>query len=499
MLIHRQKLKGGLKSEEQSRLICLIPELSYLTGLTDNMRNDFKVMKDVAQYTRVTPNQRINAMRKYIENVRNSEDAQNVLKEWGLCIDTKPLDLTGRQLEPETVYFGNGDSYKCDDTADWNSVAGRKPLNSAIDLTKWVLFYTQRDERSAKEFVQLITRLGPTFGCRISPPNVVLMRDDRTETYMEICKRYLEAPGVQIAVFICPTMRSDRYTVIKKMCCVQIPIASQVILGKTLSNEKKIRGITTKIAMQMNCKLGGSLWTLRFPFKKWMICGIDVYHDQSKRESVCGFVASINESLTKWFSVAIFQKQELGDAYTVPFSRALEMFLAETGSFPEKIIIYRDGTGDGQLEQSRKYEVEQFENILKQFKLNAKLLFIVVQKRINTKLYGFSSQGPTNPAPGTIMDHSVTRRHLEDFFLVAQNVRQGTVNPTHYIILHDTCNLPPDRVQKLSYKLCHLYYNWPGTVRVPAPCLYAHKLAGLVGQYIKKTPNTELSNKLFYL
>ena len=40
----------------------------------------------------------------------------------------------------------------------------------------------------------------------------------------------------------------------------------------------------------------------------------------------------------------------------------------------------------------------------------------------------------------------------------------------------------PDHLQKLTYKLCHLYYNWPRTVRVPAPCQYAHKLAFLVGE-----------------
>lgn len=38
----------------------------------------------------------------------------------------------------------------------------------------------------------------------------------------------------------------------------------------------------------------------------------------------------------------------------------------------------------------------------------------------------------------------------------------------------------------LTYKMCHLYYNWPGTIRVPAPCQYAHKIAFLVGQSIHK-------------
>ena len=51
------------------------------------------------------------------------------------------------------------------------------------------------------------------------------------------------------------------------------------------------------------------------------------------------------------------------------------------------------------------------------------------------------------------------------------------MSPTHYIVVHDNTGLKPDILQKISYKLTHMYYNWPGTVRVPAPCQYAHKLA----------------------
>ena len=67
-----------------------------------------------------------------------------------------------------------------------------------------------------------------------------------------------------------------------------------------------------------------------------------------------------------------------------------------------------------------------------------------------------------------------------DFFLVSQSVNQGTVNPTSYNVVKDTSGLLPKHIQALTYKLTHLYYNWPGTVRVPAPCQYAHKLAFLV-------------------
>ena len=48
-----------------------------------------------------------------------------------------------------------------------------------------------------------------------------------------------------------------------------------------------------------------------------------------------------------------------------------------------------------------------------------------------------------------------------DFFLVSQSVRQGTVSPTHFNVIEDNSGLKPDHLQRLSYKLTHLYYNWP--------------------------------------
>ena len=38
-----------------------------------------------------------------------------------------------------------------------------------------------------------------------------------------------------------------------------------------------------------------------------------------------------------------------------------------------------------------------------------------------------------------------------------------------------------------------------GTIRVPAPCQYAHKLAYLVGTSIHAEPDISLSDRLFYL
>jgi aubergine len=47
--------------------------------------------------------------------------------------------------------------------------------------------------------------------------------------------------------------------------------------------------------------------------------------------------------------------------------------------------------------------------------------------------------------------------------------------------------------------LSSMYYNWPGAVRVPAPCQYAHKLVTLIGTSVKKQVSDKLLDKLFYL
>ena len=72
--------------------------------------------------------------------------------------------------------------------------------------------------------------------------------------------------------------------------------------------------------------------------------------------------------------------------------------------------------------------------------------------------------------PGAVLDHTITSKQQFDFFLVSQHVNQGTVTPTHYVVVYDDTNLKPDHIQRLSYKMTHLYYNWSGTIRVPAPC-----------------------------
>ena len=136
------------------------------------------------------------------------------------------------------------------------------------------------------------------------------------------------------------------------------------------------------------------------------------------------------------------------------------------------------------------------------------MTFAVIKKRIDHKFLAVkkdmkSQTGETleNPPPGTVCDTVLTKKIWYDFFLVSQMVRQGTVTPIHINIIHDSFALAVDKVQELTFRLSHLYYNWPGTVRVPAPVQYAHKLAALIGDNVHKGVEVaeSMKDKLYFL
>lgn len=56
---------------------------------------------------------------------------------------------------------------------------------------------------------------------------------------------------------------------------------------------------------------------------------------------------------------------------------------------PDRVIIFRDGVGDGQLKICREHEVNQFLEACREISPNysPKLSMVVIQKRINTRFF----------------------------------------------------------------------------------------------------------------
>lgn len=261
--------------------------------------------------------------------------------------------------------------------------------------------------------------------------------------------------------------------------------------------------VATKVAIQINAKLGGEQWSAYFYKLKAMIVGVDVYHDTTKREqSHVGMVSSINHAYTRYYSQTQPQiaGQEHAGAIEAMMCKAINSYRAFTGELPSRIFYYRDGVSDGQLGTIVSDELAHIDNAFMRFGEDYKpaICVVVVKKRINSRFL-LQSGGLRNPPPGTVIDTEVTKPNWCDFYLVSQSSRQGTVAPTHYHVVRNTGNFPVDRIQKMTYKLTHLYYNWNGTIRVPAPCQYAHKLAFITGESLHDMAHNSLAEKLWFL
>lgn len=493
-----------------SETLYLIPELCVTTGLTDEMRANFNIMKSIDEHTKLAPNIREGKLVEFLQQISTDERATSVFSDWNLSVRPQLDIVPGRRLDTETIVFGNNRLAKVPENADWTRAATSGPMLKTVSIDHWVIMYTERDTGTANEFMDIMKDVSRSLGVNFKAPRTCALPNDQARTYVEYGKNHVQRSD-QLVVILTPgkSQREDRYSACKRLYSCDLPVPCQFIRCGTIGNPRRVRSICQKIVIQILCKVGGQPWGMSFPMKSFMVVGIDVYHDTLDRKKSCvAVVASMNGSTSAWWSQTFFQHslEEVSVKLSQVIVSALRKYHALNGFVPQKVIVYRDGVGDGQLETVLQLEVTQAVNAIRyymrdshQIETEAQVSYVIVQKRINAKLSLRQGGSVLNPPPGTFLDHTITHPEYNDFYLVSQHVNQGTVNPTKYIVLTETGTLKLEHHQKMAYKMTHMYYNWCGTIRVPAPCQYAHKLAYLSGQNIKQTFNEKLEDKLFFL
>ena len=214
---------------------------------------------------------------------------------------------------------------------------------------------------------------------------------------------------------------------------------------------------------------------------------MDVFHSTVLgKKSVLALTASVNNSATKYFSSCVIQGDSGAEAATslhAGMVKALEAFKkANGGTYPARLIFYRDGVGEGQVAPVCGPEVEQIKAAIAVVGCDTKLMYINVCKRVNTRLIGGEVGKFQNPQPGTVIDAAITDRDAYEFYLVSTAAKQGLASPTRYTVIHDGIGESPHMIEHLTYKLCFTYYNVSGSIKEPAAIRYAHRLAALIGE-----------------
>lgn len=494
---------GGKKVTERKREYYL-PEFLAGTGMNDRQRSNFRTMNQVAEFTRLNPEQRINKITWLGQQF--SKVSFNSL---GLKPDLRSNNAEGCVMPFPKIFTKKNQSQLTSIVPTKGNFFLKDKALEFAKLKKWTCIW-EEDYDFCDDMVSLLRNSAHKIGFELPEPTYVEMDHQCRPSDYKKEIRNAKKGGSQLILFLLKPKTLDRgYDLLKKICNTEVGIISQMvrITPKYLSNKMR-RGIGDKIALQQYSKLGYSPWKVEKPkdankvLDGMMMIGADVFHSRGK-ESIASVVGTIDKDFTKYNSVYRVQArrgQEIMNDISEMVIECVEAYKAQNKKLPKRILFYRDGVGEGQIQAVKEVEIAKIlEKMEAKFGASKpKLSFVLVTKRINDRLFEEYKQKAQNPRNGLIVHSKVVKSDWE-FLMVAQNVNMGTATPTKYQVLYDESKICSDMLFQLTYFQCYNYYNWSGPVKVPAVCQYAHKQAYFIGQSYKCANKRGFESFLYYL
>jgi len=559
--------------------IFLVPELCHLTGVTDPMRSNFKLMRALADQTRLPPTERVKEQQRLIGAMVKQAAKEGAATprlpgvSFSIKLSDKPVAVQARVLGPFDINFSGGQkahvgvsvggpgqrSYSQTNFSREARSAGFMDNNPKA-ITSWVLLYEQEDAYAAGEFARALQTVSRQQGGSMSEPHMQLVSSSgRPETrwHAGLVAALSRKPPPQVLVCMVPKGDPAVYAYIKWATIVDRAVITQCVTAASLRLSPPGRGgrggrggghggreqkdnlmpVAGNSFKQIMAKRGHILWTIDqaenktagfSPAHGAMVVGLDVCHERKLKDawprtaetrSTVGFVASYDQKWTAFHSFVSFQEkgQEHVLAAEELMRKALEAYKGKNGSYPTQVIIIRDGVSESQLEAFVRREMQAYDRAFRSLGISPKVLSVVVQKRINLRLFAQCPKHTNrnafcpferctgrdayhSPLPGTVVDTQVCSKVVSDFYLVPSVAPPtASARPTRFVVLRDDFKLSSDELQNLMYRLCWAYYGWQGPIRVPQPCMLAHKCAYLFGRYVNGMPREEMSKFLYYL
>jgi aubergine-like protein len=378
------------------------------------MRNDFNLMKAISAFTRLNPEKRVDSLHRFNKRIKKTPAAVEALQQWNVELNSELINVDARQLAKECIIFGNEKVEEPNHKAEWTFRG--TTMFKGVACTRWIFLYPLSIEREAKKMLDELISAARSMNYEIRDPLMKAILDDKVNSYtseIELCAQ--KKPNFILIAL--PTNRADRYSAMKRKCLIDLGIPCQVVVKNKTMNHKSLGSICTKLAIQINCKLGGVPWMVRIPVSKMMVVGFDVsHHPRDKSKSIGALVCSMDmknmqnpDASSAFFSTTMEYRDgnEMVKQIDIHMKQAIEAFKEICGEMPAKIVFYRDGIGEGQIKTVMLQEVEPLKKMLIDNYGSENLCFIIVNKKINTRFFKMD-HGYVNPVPGTVIDKTIT-------------------------------------------------------------------------------------------
>ena len=181
--------------------IFLIPELCNMTGLSDEQRANFNLMKAMGEHTRQDPVKRSKTLLKFAERINGTKEIADDMAGWNLKFASDLLQFRSRIFKPETILGSKGSkaTYKMED-ADWSAAFRKWNSFVAPKCDKWAIVFNPKDEAVVKEWVNSLKKVAPSLGLTMASPKSFMLPDNRPATYIQ----HLDKVGLFLFVcFVC--------------------------------------------------------------------------------------------------------------------------------------------------------------------------------------------------------------------------------------------------------------------------------------------------------
>ena len=93
-------------NQKTGNKIILIPELCQMTGLSESMRANFNLMRELSQITNADAMKRVDECKNLLEMFKLNEKCRQEMDNWQVEIASEPVDLVGRKLTAGNLIMG---------------------------------------------------------------------------------------------------------------------------------------------------------------------------------------------------------------------------------------------------------------------------------------------------------------------------------------------------------------------------------------------------------
>jgi aubergine-like protein len=500
--------------EGKPKVSHFIPSLCSLTGQTTEMKADTRRCRELMKHTALPPHDRLSRIMSNVKALVEDAAFKSQLEPWGLQIKPQMIKLTARRLPSPAVVSKGGTQIQIGGAQSWDTQMPCLMFRAADALADWAIV-TYAQTQTLREFVDKLKAWAEGTGVPLGNPRICVTQGQRPADYDAAIRQHLADKKPRF-VLVGVAKKEEPYKTVKTLLSgPAFGIPSQFVMQEKLHEKMDLK--VGKVLVQMNVKGGGAPWAIDMTGTDLvMFVGLDVHHSGTLGQpgaSVAGYVAVLDRYCTRFYSRSFLVKSR--QQILVPPTdqdpnlqsltvQALGRFAAGNKKLPKYVVVYRDGGSEGELEAIHRVEVKAIQDGLEEARAKAaahtkqpvdvpQLVFFVALKKIRTRFFAAATGSAPwphthavgNPMPGTIIDTDITSNLLQEFYICCQHVNQGSATPTKYQKIADTSDLKTDVLQQWTYNLAHMYYNWYGTVRVPAPMMYASALAKYVGTNLR--------------